>query len=149
MKVVILNTWGGRAGKESLLSFFKKYKNNVDVFCLQEMWSGTNSVHDGSIASGRKICDGKIMTHGVQDISKVLNEHVGYFRPHFLNNYGLMIFVKKDIEVLEEGDIFVHKDRADVLKIPEGDVGHHARNLQYIKINFKGLPLVITNFHGL
>jgi len=36
VKLITLNTWGGRAGKEPLLDFFRKYKD-VDVFCLQEI----------------------------------------------------------------------------------------------------------------
>jgi len=39
MKIITLNTWGGRAGKELLLSFFEKYRDDADIFCLQEIWS--------------------------------------------------------------------------------------------------------------
>ena len=34
MKIITLNTWGGRAGKEGLLSFASEYKNSIDVFCF-------------------------------------------------------------------------------------------------------------------
>lgn len=33
--------------------------------------------------------------------------------------------------------------------MPKGDVGHHARNIQYVKIDTKDGPRVIINFHGL
>lgn len=38
MKLISLNTWGGRAGKEELLAFFERYQD-IDIFCLQEIWS--------------------------------------------------------------------------------------------------------------
>lgn len=39
MKVISLNTWAGFGGKEKLLAFFEAHKD-VDIFCLQEVWSG-------------------------------------------------------------------------------------------------------------
>ena len=39
MKLISPNTWAGRAGKESLLDFFK-HRKNIDVLCLQEIWEG-------------------------------------------------------------------------------------------------------------
>lgn len=38
MKLISLNTWGGRAGKEELLAFFERHRD-IDIFCLQEIWS--------------------------------------------------------------------------------------------------------------
>jgi exonuclease III len=40
MKIVFLNTWGGRVG-QPLLEFFKNHQD-VDVFCLQEVWSNAS-----------------------------------------------------------------------------------------------------------
>ncbi len=37
MKILSLNTWGGRAGHEGIIDFLKKH-NDVNVFCLQEIW---------------------------------------------------------------------------------------------------------------
>ena len=146
MKIISLNTWGGRAGRDGLLAFFEKYKESVDIFCLQEMWSASYDHLEGKNAGGVPIDNASIMTHGVQDISKILINHSAYFRPHLRDNYGIMIFVKKDIEVIEEGEEFVYKHNG---YIPEGDAGNHARNIQYVVIKKDGKKLAIYNIHGL
>lgn len=146
MKVITLNTWGGRAGSEKLLSFFESNKNDIDVFCLQEVWSDAYDHLDGHVAGGVAIHNNEIMIHGMQDISKILTNHVGYFRPHFGDNYGLMTFVRKGLKVLAEGEIFVFKEKDYV---PEGDVGNHARNIQYVTLMLNDKLVTVINFHGL
>jgi len=71
MKLVSLNTWGGRAGKEKLLAFLEKNKD-ADIFCLQEMWSAPYKDLDGHAAGGMAIDHSRIMIHGVQEISALL-----------------------------------------------------------------------------
>lgn len=145
MKIITLNTWGGRAGKDNLLSFFENYKD-IDIFCLQEVWADAYEQFDGHMAGGKPIKNDEIMIHGVQDISNVLKNHTGYFRPHFGDNYGLMMFVNKKYEVLAEGELFVFKEKGHV---PNGDIGNHARNIQYVTLLINNKPITIINFHGL
>ena len=146
MKIISLNTWGGRAGKEGLLSFFKEYKGNTDIFCLQEIWSAPHSHLEGHKAGGKEINHSKIMVEGLQEIKSILSDFIPYFRPHYGDNYGLLMLVKKNIEVKVEGEIFVHKHKG---YMPEGDIGNHARNIQFITTELNGSPLTIINFHGL
>lgn len=87
MKIISLNTWGGRAGRENLLSFFNKYKE-VDIFCLQEIWSAPYEDLEGVSAGGTPIRHEKLMTQGLQDISDLLQNHISYFRPHYRDNYS-------------------------------------------------------------
>ena len=87
-----------------------------------------------------------VMVYGMQEISAALPNHVVYFRPHHLENYGLMMLVKKDLQVIEEGEKFVYKQKG---YIPEGDVGNHARNIQFATVLTPNGPLTIINFHGL
>jgi len=145
MKLISLNTWGGRAGKEKLLAFFEAYKD-VDVFCLQEIWSAPHEHLEGHSACGLSIDHSNIMVYGMQEISTLLESCTAYFKPHHLNNYGLMMLIKKDLDVISEGDVFVYKDRG---YIPEGDVGFHARNVQFATIATKNGNRSILNFHGL
>ena len=86
------------------------------------------------------------MSKGLQDISNLLNNHTPYFRPHYGDNYGLLVLVKNAITVLEEGERFVHKYKG---YIPDGDLGNHARNIQYITLTKEGKLLTVINFHGL
>ncbi len=146
MKLVTLNTWGGRAGKGKLMTFFDEHKKDTDVFCLQEIWSAPYKYLEGSFAGGVKIKHGMTMVHAMQEISTALSGHISYFRPHFLGDYGLMMLVKKDMKVAEEGEVFVHKHKG---YIPEGDIGNHARNIQYVTVVLNGRTVTIINFHGL
>lgn len=145
MKLISLNTWGGRAGKEKLLAFFAAHKD-VDVFCLQEIWSAPYEYLEGCSAGGLSIEHSNIMVYGMQEISDLLESHTTYFKPHYLDNYGLMILVREDLNVISEGDVFVYKDMG---YIPEGDAGFHARNVQFVTIKTKNGNRSILNFHGL
>lgn len=146
MRIISLNTWGGKAGKEKLLSFLKSHADTTDVFCLQEVWSAAYKHLDGHLAGGVAIKLEQIMTHGLQEISAVLPNHTPFFRPHFMDNYGLLMFMNKNLPVLDEGEVFVYKENGHV---PEGDVGTHARNIQYATIETVTGPITVINFHGL
>jgi endonuclease/exonuclease/phosphatase family metal-dependent hydrolase len=146
MKLITLNTWGGRAGKDRILKFFEQYKKDADVFCLQEIWSAPYGHLEGSSAGGVPINNNGIMTRGMQEISALCGAHIPYFRPHHGDHYGLMMLVKNNLEIVAEGEIFVYKEKGYV---PVGDVGNHARNIQYVTFLCNQKPLTILNFHGL
>lgn len=146
MRIITLNTWGGRAGKDRIFSFFKKYEASTDIFCLQEIWSSPYEHLEGQLAGGLKIDYSDIMTRGMQDISDLLSGYRAYFRPHHLDHYGLMMLVEKSLSIKEEGEIFVYKHKGYT---PEGDVGNHARNIQYVTLETPDGPITIINFHGL
>jgi endonuclease/exonuclease/phosphatase family metal-dependent hydrolase len=146
MKIISLNTWGGRAGKEDLLSFFAEHQNETDVFCLQEIWSAPYDNVEGYKAGGKEIDHSKIMVHGLQEISALLSEFVPYFRPHHGDHYGLLMLVRRNMTVKVEGEVFVHKYKD---YDPGDDIGTHARNIQFITAEFNDLPLTVINFHGL
>jgi endonuclease/exonuclease/phosphatase family metal-dependent hydrolase len=149
MKIITLNTWGGRAGHKELFSFLEKQKQDTDVFCFQEMWSAPYSHLEGTSAGGKSISNKEIMVFGVQDFTKILNDFVPYFRPHHGDHYGLLMFVRKGQNVLTEGEFFVYKEKGDI--VPEGmDVGFHPRNVQYLTLEIEdGKTRTICNFHGL
>jgi endonuclease/exonuclease/phosphatase family metal-dependent hydrolase len=146
VKIITLNTWGGRAGEDILKEFFARKKSEIDIFCLQEIWSGPYDHLGEYTAGGVAMVHTKVMTHGMQEISSLLNEHTYFFRPHHLDNYGLLMLVKDTISVVKEDEIFVHKFKGFV---PGGDVGLHARNVQYVETVHNSKPLFILNFHGL
>lgn len=146
MQLITLNTWGGRAGNEALRQFFRTYKDRVDVFCLQEIWSGPYEHLEGSPAGGKKIEHDEILVHGMQEISHILSNHAVLFHPHHLDNYGLMMAIRQDIPIQASGEVFVHKYKN---YIPEGDIGKHARNIQHATIGCNNKSITIINFHGL
>ena len=146
MRIITLNTWGGRTGKQAQLDFFAKYGQSADIFCLQEIWSAPYEHLEGKDAGGIPIKNDNVMVYGKQEISKVLPDFETYFRPLYGDHYGLLMLVKKDLEVLEEAEKFVYKDRGYVH--PE-KIGNHARSIQYAKIINNTTPLTVINFHGL
>ena len=146
MRIISLNIWGGRAGKEKLLSFFKKYANTTDVFCLQEVWAAPYEHFEGKMAGGVPLINEKIMVQATSDISAELPNHTTFFHPHVGNNYGLFMLVKKEYKIIAEGDIFVYKERGF---ISDEDIGNHARNIQYVTFETNNGPITIINFHGL
>lgn len=145
MKIISLNTWGGKVGKEKLLSFFGEHKN-IDIFCLQEVWAAPYTRLNGRLAGGVPLDDGAVMTNARQEIAATLPTHESYFRPHFLDDYGLLMLVRKDFEVIAEGELFVYREKYHV---PDDDLGNHARNIQYVTIRTDTGPVTIINFHGL
>jgi endonuclease/exonuclease/phosphatase family metal-dependent hydrolase len=88
-----------------------------------------------------------IMVYAKQEISEILARHKYFFHPHFMENYGLMMLVKNDIEVVASGDVFVHKYQGYIPK--EADIGHHARNIQYVTFLHDDSKCTVINFHGL
>jgi endonuclease/exonuclease/phosphatase family metal-dependent hydrolase len=134
MKLITLNTWGGRV-HSPLLQFFKQ-NQDVDVYCLQEIYHNSNKALVGS-----EFYDDAFNIYN--EIQAELPNHNGYFRPSFGETYGLSVFIKKDIKVNEEGDISIY----EVSDYVSG--GNHPRNLQWIKMEINGSSLNILNVHGL
>jgi len=147
MRIVSLNIWGGRAGKDKVLDFFDTYRD-VDVFCLQEVWSAPYEELEGIMAGGKPLKHDEVMAYGKQDITALLKDHVPYFHPQFRNDYGLLTFVHKKHKVINDGEVFVHLHKGyepDSLE----EVGKHARNIQYVTLETENGPLTVVNFHGL
>lgn len=145
MKLICLNTWGGQAGKEKLLAFFNVHKD-ADIFCLQEVWTAPHKDFEGRLVARKPLDYSKTMVNGVQEISAVLQDFTPFFRPLLADNYGLLMLVKREYRVINEGEFFVYKERG---YIAEDDVANHARTIQYITIETKKSPVTVINFHGL
>lgn len=142
MKIVSLNTWGGRASLENLLQFLCSY-SDVDIFCLQEVWGGGEETLR-KFFSDENI--NEVEWDLLQKIKMTLPNYNAYFRCNFFDFYGLAVFLKKEIRVLEEGELFVYKEKGYFSK---EELGDHSRNIQYIRIDTSKGPRTIINFHGL
>lgn len=142
MKAISLNTWGGKAGADRLLGFFAANRD-ADVFCLQEVWNGGEHFSTQT-AGGRKL--DTILYGMVAGIGEKLPEHAPYFRPHVGPWYGLATFARRGVPLIEEGDVFVHKERG---YYPSDDLARHARNVQYATFQTPAGARTVVNFHGL
>ncbi len=145
MKLISLNTWGGRAGLEGLLAFIQKHRD-ADIFCFQEMWNGGEDFFGRP--EGQKIIVDEQGVHPrlLQDIEKILPEHQSFFRPHYYDFYGLGLCIKRTLPLVEEGELFVYKERGYV---HAERYGNHARNIQYVTFGTARGKRTVINFHGL
>ncbi len=146
MKIITLNTWGGQAGQDLIMSFFDKYRD-TDIFCLQEIWKSKYPKEFSDLDIGsQKIDYGALITNLHDLIIEKLPEHNHHFHPAIFDVYGLMILVRDNFLIKEFGEKFVFGEKEIV---PLENMGNHARNIQYIKTEIKGKETTIINFHGL
>lgn len=135
MKIITLNTWGARI-KEPFANFIKDYQE-VDVFCLQEVYDNSKEV------LGEEFPDSN---HNLfTELSELLPDHKGFFRPVLEGVYGIALFISKKYPVIKEGEILIHSRNQD--GAPHD--GHHDRNMQWIKFEHEGRILTVMNVHGL
>jgi exonuclease III len=113
MKLTCLNIWGGRAGADKLLAFLDSHRD-ADFICLQEVWSAPYENLEGVAAGADDVVHAEIMVYGKQEVGTLLPGHEVFFHPNHLNDYGLMTLVSKRLEVVESGDVFVHRERGYV-----------------------------------
>ena len=85
MQLISLNIWGGHV-REPLARFIKTYQD-VDVFCLQEVYREA----DHKIALDDRV----VNLHVYEEIEKLLPNHQGFFRPVVDGIFGQAIFIKK------------------------------------------------------
>lgn len=134
MKLITLNIWGGHI-HEPLLEFIKSHRD-IDIFCFQEVYHNAH----------RKICDDdkKVSLNIFSELHALLPHHQAFFRPVVDGIYGIGMFVKKEIEVLEEGESNIHHNP----KYP-GIGATHSRNLQWLQYRINNQIHTIVNLHGL
>jgi endonuclease/exonuclease/phosphatase family metal-dependent hydrolase len=75
-----------------------------------------------------------------------LDHHSHLFSPHCYDTFGLASYTNKSNLILEQGDVFVYKNRRDRQVATSGK---HSRNIQYIKFKMNDKLITVINFHGL
>lgn len=141
MRLISLNSWGGRVGKP-FLDFVREH-SDVGLFCFQEVWNGGHHMTKKS-AAGVPMSDVIPELYGV--IGAILSDHVGFFSPMLHDFYGLALYVKKSIAVVGSGELFVYKEKG---YISEQDIANHARTIQYVTLETESGLRTVINFHGL
>lgn len=134
MKVLQLNIWGGRLGKEVIKLLNQE---DADVVCLQEAVS---------LSGGNGF-----LIESLEQIQKVTGYEYVFFSPAFgypmMNQKaqsGLAILSKHPF--LNENNIFTRLDYIDNFDITESD--YNIRSLQHVQIEHEGGVLNILNHHG-
>ena len=134
MKLITLNIWGGQC-KELLVEFIAAH-SDIDFFCLQEVYH--RAPHKTSMD------DNPVCLNILDELSAVLPGHQFFFRPTVNNACGLAMLIKKDIDILHEGEVTIHEN-------PDypGVGPTHSRNLQWVQCKDQGNEYCILNIHCL
>ena len=150
MKLVSLNTWGGKV-YEPLLKFVREQSRDTDIFCFQE-------VFDSPVTEFRN----DMKTDFYSDLRKTLKNFKAFYAPMFTGydtevkvdfplSFGQATFVKEGVKITGEKTIFIHgkfdykpkvflEDIQDALDLP--------RNMHIIKVKTGNSNVLIGNLHG-
>jgi endonuclease/exonuclease/phosphatase family metal-dependent hydrolase len=134
MKLISLNIWGGHI-RNPLLEFIKSHRH-VDIFCFQEVYHNA----EAKISTDDKIVSLNIFS----ELQALLPDHQALFKPVVNGYYGIGMFVKKQLEILSEGELIIHENPHYTGKGPT-----HSRNLQWLECSVHGQSYSIVNVHGL
>lgn len=140
MKLINLNVWGGKINKP-LLDFLKEYSKEIDIFCLQEILNNASKeIQEGTFKFSD--ADPDLLEH----ISGIFTGHRAFFCPVFKDIYGIATFVRKEIKVIESGDVILYESNnfPDVSN-PDTD---HTRKMQWLRIENGSNEYLIMNIHG-
>ena len=150
MKLISLNTWGGKVYKP-LLKFVKEQSLDTDIFCFQEVFDSLVT----KFSHGAK-------TDLYSDFTKNLKDFKGFYAPTFTGfdtlkkvdfdlAFGQATFVRKNIQVVSEDTVFIH-GRFDYKppKFMEGieDAMDLPRNIHLLKVKLGKKEILIGNIHG-
>jgi endonuclease/exonuclease/phosphatase family metal-dependent hydrolase len=147
MQLITVNIWGGKV-HDPLFDFIKKHKENTDIFFFQEVF--------------RSDCE--VITHGshsniIKELINALPDFNYYYSPTATNHdtkgkvdfpleFGQCTFTKKGVNVINEGEVFVHKKFNEIGDYyPDGRV-NFPRNFIYSEIEDQGKKFLAINIHG-
>lgn len=136
MKIIYLNTWGGRLTKE-LVRFLEQH-TDVDVFCFQEVWNNASE----------KVTQKGENANLFDEIGMVLNTYDKVFAPvNSESVYGLAMYYKKTLLKISDDNVMTH-DKEEYFA--DRNVTAPKRNLQVVTFQVEDYQkLTILNFHGL
>lgn len=150
MKLISLNTWGGKIF-DDLIAFVKEQSKDTDFFFFQEVFHSSES----RISNGSK-------TDLYENLKKALPDFVSFYAPTFTGydteervdfdlSFGQATFVNKKIDLISEETYFVHGDfdyKPPVKLEGVKDAMDLPRNIHCLKIKVNGKEILLGNFHG-
>src|SRR3569623_604859 len=138
MKLITINAWGGKLTRE--LGAFLQAHPEVDIFCLQEVY------HQALGKDVHFTNDGVDLNH-LDALKRQVQGYECIYHPHLGDWWGLAMFIKKEISVVDSGEVFVHKEKGWNYDLEVQ--GYTAKNLQYATLETEAGQRTIINFHGL
>lgn len=143
MKLITLNTWGGKL-YEPLIQFIKGNKN-VNIFCFQDVLFGTEPEFS-PIEKGRLNLFSEV-SNVLKDYEYIISrepEHSWVGSEILPKNIGAgkVIFVSKKFKIIRSGEF-------DVCDVSFRDQVIVSSACQWIEIDINGEVITILNLHGL
>ncbi len=132
MKLITLNTWAGKL-KEPFEAFLIAHKDTTDIFCFQEVFNDYSSEHEEDLVNHT---DGN--KHLLAEIAAILTDFDVHFCPIAEETYGIAIFLKKGIEVIQSGEVL----------LVDATTEDHTRKMQWIHIKQGTKDVMVMNVHG-
>lgn len=137
MKIITLNTWGGRGGQD-FVRFLKLYADKIDVFCLQETYKDAKGKETEQI----------FFQEGILDMNNVFEqiftEHHVRFDPYWGDFFGMNQIVHSN----NTCRFFEPKEIVSGLKNTKHNETRE-KIAQYTEVCASGKNIVVANFHGL
>lgn len=148
MKLICLNLWGGNAGAK-LLDFIKSKSSDTDIFCFQENYSSDRleSLSEGMYSNiHEQVC--AILTDFNFFYYPTIEGEDARKKVNFPLTHGQVTFVKKGINVLNSGEIYVYRKRNEMGPRYEGGEPDFPKNFIYTQIEKDGKSFLVLNIHG-
>jgi len=146
MRLMTLNAWSGKL-YTPLRSLIDEYKDEVDIFCFQDLLFGSDAdftpKRGGRINIFKELCD-QLPEHAPIEYRDPEESHFhGELLPKSIG-CGLAMFVHRNIEVIESGGFNTHPHIAyeEHPKMVSG-------KCQYAVLKIGTTPYCIMNIHGL
>ncbi len=135
MKLITLNTWGGRLPQ--IDDFITRHSADTDVFCFQEIYSNGSS--EANLSLGER-------ANYFEELQQLLPDFVGFFTEQ-VPHVGLATFVRKSITI-DRTDSQTILSAEDMINYTDPDgIAYYPRIVQTVVLG--GQHLTILNFHGL
>jgi endonuclease/exonuclease/phosphatase family metal-dependent hydrolase len=146
MQLISINIWGAKI-HDPLISFINKNKEKTDIFLFQEVFK-----------SDRNIITHDSYSNFLQELVELLPDFNYYYSPtaqgsdingkvDFPLEFGQATFIKKSVNVINEGEIFFYKNFNEIEFYPDGR-GDFPRNFIHSEIEENGKKFLVLNVHG-
>jgi endonuclease/exonuclease/phosphatase family metal-dependent hydrolase len=135
MKIISLNTWGGRL-HDPIDTFVKQHATSTDIFCFQEIYS--NGTSEANQEEGER-------PNFFEELQGLLEDFTGFFAEQ-QSGTGLATFVRNTLKIEgTDSHLILSSEELSHLQMPNG-VRYYPRIVQIVTV--KEPHLTFFNFHG-
>ena len=135
MKIISLNTWGGRVPQ--IDDFIRRHAADTDIFCFQEI--NANKTKEADLSAGER-------SEFFEELQKILPNFTGILAEQ-VSGTGLATFIRNTLEIAR-ADSYVMLSAEDLthLQLGQGTRRYYPRIVQVVSL--KHPQVIIFNFHG-